>query len=237
MTDPTDDAITDVTEDVTVDVTDDVTVVQTEGETEPEGESVPGLAESAPTVEDLAGAIEAVLLVVDEPVSEVTLAQVLEHPVDDVVAQLRALAEQYTEDGRGFELREVAGGWRYYSRAEFSPWVEKFVLDGQQAKLTQAGLETLAVVAYRQPVSRGRISAVRGVNVDGVMRTLLARGLVEEVGAENETGAILYGTSAYFLERLGLRSLDELPELAPYLPELDTLDLEPENGDPIGSHA
>ena len=190
---------------------------------------------AGPALEDLPAALEAVLLVVDEPVSEVLLAQVLEHPTDVVVEALRKLAAGYTEDGRGFELREVAGGWRYYSREDYALWVEKFVLDGQAAKLTQAALETLAVVAYRQPVSRGRVSAVRGVNVDGVMRTLLARGLVEEIGSEHETGAILYGTSAYFLERLGLRSLDELPELAPYLPELDTLDLDSELLQPIGT--
>src|SRR6478735_6813870 len=186
-------------------------------------------------LDDLPAALEAVLLVIDEPVSEVLLAQVLEHPVDVVTDALRTLAEGYTNQGRGFELREVAGGWRFYSREDYAPWVEKFVLDGQAAKLTQAALETLAVVAYRQPVSRGRVSAVRGVNVDGVMRTLLARGLVQEAGSEHETGAILYGTSTYFLERLGIRSLDELPELAPYLPELDTLDLDSEHLDPIGS--
>jgi hypothetical protein len=111
------------------------------------------------------------------------------------------------------------GGWRFYSRPEYAPAVEGFVLDGQQARLTQAALETLAVVAYRQPVSRSRVSAVRGVNCDGVMRTLLQRGLVEEAGTEPETGAILYRTTNYFLERMGLRGLDELPELAPFLPE------------------
>jgi segregation and condensation protein B len=184
--------------------------------------------EEKPVVEDLAAALEAVLLVVDEPVSEVTLAQVLEFSVEDVVRELNALAARYTEQGSGIDLRDVAGGWRFYSREDYAPWVEKFVLDGQQARLTQAALETLAVVAYRQPVSRARVSAVRGVNVDGVMRTLLARGLVEEAGMEHETGAILYSTSQYFLERLGLRSIDELPELAPYLPELDTLDLDAE---------
>jgi segregation and condensation protein B len=101
--------------------------------------------------------------------------------------------------------------------------VERFVLDGQQARLTQAALETLAVVAYRQPVSRARVSAVRGVNVDGVMRTLVTRGLVEEAGTDGETGATLYRTTAHFLERIGLRGLDELPELAPFLPEIDAL--------------
>lgn len=137
---------------------------------------------------------------------------------------LRELADEYTAQGRGFELRRVAGGWRYYTRAAYAPAVEAFVLEGQQARLTQAALETLAVVAYRQPVSRSRVSAVRGVNCDGVMRTLLQRGLVEETGAEPETGAILYRTTNYFLERMGLRGLDELPELAPFLPEAEAVE-------------
>ena len=169
-------------------------------------------------------ALEAILMVVDEPVRDVTLAQVTERPTDEVAAALRALAAEYDEQNRGFELREVAGGWRFYTRASASAYVEKFVLDGQQARLTQAALETLAVVAYRQPVSRQRVSAVRGVNVDGVMRTLLARGLVEEAGHDGEGGSTLYRTSSYFLERLGLRSIDQLPELAPFLPDMDALD-------------
>jgi segregation and condensation protein B len=177
-------------------------------------------------------ALEAILMVVDEPVSEVLLAQVTERPTDDVVAALRALATEYDDAGRGFELRQVAGGWRFYTRASCAPYVERFVLDGQQARLTQAALETLAVVAYRQPVSRARVSAVRGVNVDGVMRTLVARGLVEEAGHDGEGGSILYRTTSYFLERLGLRSVDELPELAPFLPELDTLD-DADSGDSV----
>ena len=133
---------------------------------------------------------------------------------------------------RGFELRYVAGGWRFYTRAEYAPAVERFVLDGQQARLTQAALETLAVVAYRQPVSRSRVSAVRGVNCDGVMRTLLQRGLVAEAGTEPETGAILYVTTNYFLERMGLRGLDELPELAPFLPEAEAIEAEMLEGVP-----
>jgi segregation and condensation protein B len=173
----------------------------------------------------LAPAIEAVLMVVDEPVTTVTLAQVLQRPVDDVTAEIERLAAEYSTSGRGFELRHVAGGWRFYSAAEFAPAVERFVLEGQQARITQASLETLAVVAYRQPVSRGRISAIRGVNVDGVMRTLLARGLVEECGSESETGAHLYQTTHYFLERLGIASVGDLPELAPYLPDLEALDV------------
>ncbi|GLW74898.1 segregation and condensation protein B [Kitasatospora phosalacinea] len=174
----------------------------------------------------LRAALEAVLMVADEPVAEARLAGVLDASKDEVAAVLRELAGEYTAQGRGFELRQVAGGWRFYSRAECAAAVERFVLDGQQARLTQAALETLAVVAYRQPVSRGRVSAVRGVNCDGVMRTLVQRGLVEEAGTEPETGAILYRTTNYFLERMGLRGLDELPELAPFLPEVDDVEAE-----------
>jgi segregation and condensation protein B len=169
-------------------------------------------------------AIEAVLMVVDEPVTEMSLASALELPVEDVLGHLHVLAADYDDSNRGFTLREIAGGWRIYSRSEYAPVVEKFLLDGAQAKLTHAALETLAVIAYRQPVSRSRISSVRGVSVDGVVRTLLTRGLIEEMKEEGESGAILYGTTSYFLQRLGLGSLDELPALAPYLPEVDVLD-------------
>lgn len=170
-------------------------------------------------------ALEAILTVADEPVAEVTLAQVLERPVSEISAALRELSAEYTAAGRGFDLRDVAGGWRFYTRAECAPYVERFVRDGQTVRLTQAALETLAVVAYRQPVSRARVSAIRGVNSDGVMRTLVARGLVEEAGTDPESQAVLYRTTSYFLERLGLRSLDELPELAPFLPDdVETLE-------------
>jgi segregation and condensation protein B len=167
----------------------------------------------------LRACMEAILLVVDEPVSDLLLAQVLERPRDEVAAALRELAAAYTQQGRGFDLREIAGGWRLYTREECAPVVERFLSDGHEVRLTQAALEALAVVAYRQPVSRGRVSAVRGVNCDGVIRTLVLRGLVEEQATDPETGAILYRTTSYFLERLGLASLDELPALAPFLPE------------------
>lgn len=170
------------------------------------------------------GAVEAVLMVVDEPVTVLSLASALSLPPDEVSLLLDELRREYDEAGRGFELRSVAGGWRVFSRTDYAPVVERFVLDGQRARLTQAALETLAVVAYRQPVSRARVSAVRGVNVDGVMRTLLTRGLVEERGTDHESGAILYGTTTYFLERMGLSSVDDLPALAPFLPEVDVLD-------------
>ncbi|WP_329319627.1 SMC-Scp complex subunit ScpB [Streptomyces sp. NBC_01262] len=181
---------------------------------------------------ELKPALEAVLMVVDEPATEDQLAKVLERPRRAIGKALRELADEYAQDKRGFDLRLVAGGWRFYTRPAFAPAVEKFVLDGQQARLTQAALETLAVVAYRQPVSRSRVSAVRGVNCDGVMRTLLQRGLVEEGGTEPETGAILYRTTNYFLERMGLRGLDELPELAPFLPEVDAVEADSLEGIP-----
>jgi segregation and condensation protein B len=176
---------------------------------------------------DLRPALEAVLMVADQPLDHVTLASAVGYPPGEVAAALQALAEEYAEQGRGFDLRNVAGGWRYYTREEFAGVVERFVLDGQQARLTQAALETLAVVAYKQPVSRARVSAVRGVNVDGVMRTLVSRGLVEEAGHDEETTATLYRTTSYFLERIGVTSLDDLPELAPFLPEMgDVEDLD-----------
>ncbi len=169
-------------------------------------------------------ALEAVLMVVDEPVPAVRLATVLALPTARVEELLARLADEYVEQRRGFVLRHVADGWRVYSAPAYADVVGRFVVDGQTARLTQAALETLAVVAYRQPVSRGQVSAVRGVNVDGVMRTLTSRGLVTEAGTDPVTGALLYGTTGYFLERMGLGSLDELPPLAPHLPGLDALD-------------
>ncbi|UWZ40611.1 SMC-Scp complex subunit ScpB [Dactylosporangium roseum] len=168
---------------------------------------------------ELRGAVEAILLIVDEPATEVSLAQVLEQPVDRVRGALEDISGQYTSLGLGFDLRRVAGGWRLYTRPEYASYVEKFVLDGQQVRLTQAALETLAVVAYKQPVTRSRISAIRGVNCDGVVRTLVTRGLIEEVGSEPESGAHLYRTTTLFLEKLGLDSVDQLPPLAPFLPD------------------
>jgi segregation and condensation protein B len=167
----------------------------------------------------LSSSLEAIMLVADEPVPEVVIAAVLERPREEIATALSQLAASYTAEGRGFDLREVAGGWRYYTREECAPVVERFVSDGQEIRLTQAALETLAVVAYRQPVSRARVSAVRGVNCDGVMRTLVLRGLIEEAGTDPDTGAILFRTTGYFLERLGLPGLEELPELAPFLPD------------------
>ena len=134
----------------------------------------------SPMARDLERSLEAILMVVEEPVPELVLAQITEIPTERVREALVTLAAQYESEERGFVLREISGGWRFYSHPEMSPLVEKFVRDGQQAKLTQAALETLAVIAYRQPISRARISAIRGVNVEAVMKTLITRGLVEE---------------------------------------------------------
>ncbi|MFR9780954.1 SMC-Scp complex subunit ScpB, partial [Micromonospora sp. MS34] len=177
--------------------------------------------EPAPELDDaeLRGALEAILLVVDQPVSELTLAQVLEQAPERIGPMLDEIAAGYTAAGHGFELRRAAGGWRLYTRPEYATYVERFILDGQSARLTQAALETLAVVAYRQPVTRSRISAIRGVNCDGVIRTLVTRGLVEECGTEADSGAFLYRTTTMFLEKLGLNSVDDLPPLAPFLPD------------------
>jgi len=173
-------------------------------------------------------ALEAVLMVADEPIAAVQLATALALPTRTVEQLLEDLAAEYRGEGpgrpRGFELRRVGEGWRIYSAPAFADVVGRFVLEGQTARLTQAALETLAVVAYRQPVSRGQVSAVRGVNVETVMRTLTTRGLVGEAGIDEASGAVLYGTTSYFLERMGLGSVDELPPLAPYLPDLDTFE-------------
>jgi len=170
--------------------------------------------------------IEALLILATEPVSEMDLAQTLDVPADEISVGLARLARFYDETGRGFELRHVGLGWRYYTRAEHAEIIARSVLEGQQGRLSQAGLETLAVIAYLQPISRARISAVRGVNVDSVVRTLISRDLVHEVDRDEASGAGLLGTTAYFLERMGLTALTDLPPLAPHLPDASRLDEE-----------
>ena len=184
-------------------------------------------------------ALEAVLMVLDQPATEEELAAGLDLTVDAVRSLLAELEREYSgytvkapdvetasvagfgSTPRGFELRNIAGGWRIYSRADFADIVGKYVLEGQTARLTQAALETLAVIAYRQPVSRARVSAIRGVNVDSVVRTLAQRGLIEDAGTDPESGAILYRTTSYFLERMGISSVADLPHLSPHLPGLE----------------
>nr|WP_312859931.1 SMC-Scp complex subunit ScpB [Pseudonocardia bannensis] len=180
----------------------------------------PALADDA----ELDAALEALLLVVDAPTDEQTLAGALGQPADRVGAALLRLADGYRSAGRGIDLRRAGEGWRFYTRETYAPYVERLLLDGQRARLTRAALETLAVVAYRQPVTRARVAAVRGVNCDGVLRTLLTRGLVEEAGVDGQTQGTLFRTTELFLERLGLSSVDELPPLAPLLPDVDAID-------------
>lgn len=174
--------------------------------------------------DELARVLEALLLVVDSPVNAETLASATEQPVYRVTAALHRMAAELTEQESGIDLRETGGGWRMYTRSRYAPYVERLLLDGARSKLTRAALETLAVVAYRQPVTRARVSAVRGVNVDAVIRSLLARGLITEAGTDPDTGAQTFTTTELFLERLGLSSLSELPDIAPLLPDVDVID-------------
>jgi segregation and condensation protein B len=182
--------------------------------------------EPQPQLDDaeLTAVLEALLLVVDTPVPVATLATVTQQTTDRVAAALQRMASELDDRGSGIDLREAGGGWRMYTRARFAPYVERLLLDGSRSKLTRAALETLAVVAYRQPVTRARVSAVRGVNVDAVIRTLLARGLITEAGTDPDTGAVTFSTTALFLERLGLSSLADLPDIAPLLPDIDVID-------------
>jgi len=191
---------------------------------EPAGEEIESDALPRLDDEELEKALEALLLVVDSPVEEDVLATALGTELARVNDALNRMATGLTEHERGLDLRRAGGGWRFYTRDKYAPYVEKMLLDGQRAKLTRAALETLAVIAYRQPVTRARVAAVRGVNCDGVIRTLLARGLVEETGTDVETGGFLYRTTELFLERLGLSSLEDLPPIAPLLPEVDAID-------------
>ncbi|MEZ0343002.1 SMC-Scp complex subunit ScpB [Mycobacterium sp. pV006] len=173
---------------------------------------------------ELDSVLEALLLVVDTPASVEVLAGATGQPAERVAERVHAMANALTDRDSGIELREAGGGWRMYTRSRYAPYVEKLLLDGARSKLTRAALETLAVVAYRQPVTRARVSAVRGVNVDAVMRTLVARGLITEAGTDPDSGAVTFATTELFLERLGLSSLTDLPDIAPLLPDVDVID-------------
>jgi len=192
----------------------EITTIEDESEIQADEMSAPSLR----------AALEAILMVIDEPAGVEVLAQITNTPVVDVENELSNIAYELEEKQSGFLLRQVAGGWRFYTNEECWPIVEKFVKEGQPTKLTQASLETLAVIAYKQPVSKGRISAIRGVNVDSVIRTLLNRGLIEEAGIEHESQSILYRTTNYFLEKLGINDLSQLPPVADYLPDMSALD-------------
>ncbi len=169
---------------------------------------------------DIEALVEALLLISDEPLTSLSLASTLGLTVDKIDAAFDSLVKKYNSESSGIEIRSVAGGYRFYTKPELGAWIERYVRDGQVARLTQASLETLAVVAYKQPVTRARISAIRGVNVDGVVKTLENRGLIEIVKTDHDTGALLYGTTTLFLEKLGVSNLTDLPEIAGLLPDI-----------------
>lgn len=192
--------------------------------------------------DEVVRAIEAIVLVADRPVSPQVLAQLVEEPVERVEELCSELALSYEAEDRGFQLHRVAGGYRFATHPDLAPYVERFVLEGQSTRLSAAALETLAVVAYKQPVSRAQVSAIRGVDADGVIRTLVQRGFVEEVARDPGPGqAVLYGTTEQFLERLGLDSLRDLPPLGEFVPDAEVVEaleqglrLDAEGGDPDG---
>jgi segregation and condensation protein B len=169
-------------------------------------------------------ALEALILLQDDGISVLELAQHLDLTEDATSSALKSLRSEYLEQQRGFELREVNGRWRFYTAASASELIERYVKNGQNARLTQASLETLSVIAYRQPTTRARVAAIRGVNVDGVIRTLIARGLVRESGTEDGSGALLLHTTDLFIEKLGIQSLDDLPSIEQFLPDIASIE-------------
>ncbi|MBF6332504.1 SMC-Scp complex subunit ScpB [Nocardia transvalensis] len=195
-----------------------------DGATDPADEAVEEFTPQRLDETEFRSALEAMLLVVDAPAPVEQLASALDDSEERVEQALREMSAELAARGSGIDLRFVGDGWRFYTRTEYAPYVERMLLDGSRSKLTRAALETLAVIAYRQPVTRARVSAVRGVNVDGVIRTLVARGLIAESGTDPETNGTLYVTTELFLERIGLASLADLPPLAPLLPGVDLID-------------
>ncbi len=189
-------------------------------------EAAADTSELAPLGDEARRALEAVLMVADQPIEAALLGQLVERSPQQVEDLLAGLAASYEEDGRGFQLVRVAGGWRFQSHEDLSHYVERFVLSGQSARLSAAALETLAIVAYKQPISRGQVSAIRGVNVDGVMRTLQQRGYIAEVGKDPGPGqSSMFGTTSLFLEKLGLNDVAELPSLGDFIPDADVVEL------------
>lgn len=185
-----------------------------------------GPTDAAGPRSELTRILEAVIMVAEDPVEARLLGELTEVAQATVESTLREMADSYESDGRGFRLVEVAGGWRFQSDEWAAPYVERFVLAGQSARLSAAALETLAIIAYKQPISRAQVAAIRGVNVDGVIRTLAQRGYVAEVGQDPGPGqAALFGTTGRFLERLGLNSIDELPSLGDFIPEADVVEM------------
>lgn len=174
---------------------------------------------------EIVRALEAILLVASEPVPTDLLAQILEQPAAVVDQLCASLASAYDEAGHGFELVRIAGGYRYQSRGDLAPYVERFILDGQRARLSGAALETLAIVAYKQPISRSQIASIRGVDPDGVLRTLQSRGYIDQVGRDPGPGqAVMWGTTPAFLEKLGINSVNDLPPIVDFVPDAEVVE-------------
>ncbi len=172
-----------------------------------------------PVSDNVTACLEAILIVADQPVTADQVAHAVNMTPQQAQDTLAALSLSYSQEGRGFELRETSGGWQLANRPEYETVVSAFVTDGQTARLSQAALETLAIIAYKQPVTRAQITAIRGVNSDGVIRSLTMRGLIRQEGEDQESHAALLGTSGLFLDKMGINSLSELPSLAPFLPD------------------
>ncbi|MFZ9581021.1 MAG: SMC-Scp complex subunit ScpB [Ilumatobacteraceae bacterium] len=173
----------------------------------------------------LVRALEAIILVASEPVPADLLAQILEQPIDVVTSLCESLANAYDDAGHGFQLVQVAGGYRYQSHPDVAAYVERYILDGQRARLSGAALETLAIIAYKQPISRAQVAAIRGVDPDGVMRTLQGRGYIDQVGRDPGPGqAVMWGTTPAFLEKLGINSIADLPAIAEFVPGADVVE-------------
>ncbi len=186
---------------------------------------VPEPPRNTPLETETIRAIEAIVLVAVEPVPSEQLAQLLEQPILVIDRLCAELAARYDEAGHGFQLVKVAGGYRYQTQADLSPYVERFLLDGQRARMSGAALETLAIVAYKQPLSRAQIASIRGVDPDAVLRTLQARGYVTEIGRDSGPGqAVLFGTTATFLEKLGINALSDLPPIGEFVPGADVVE-------------
>lgn len=190
---------------------------------EPADGALSGAERDVVTDAQLAAQLEALLVVTDGPLAVSTAAEATASSPERVSRALVRLRDEYHTDRRGFRVRQTAEGWALHAAPEHHDVVRRAVVDQQPSRLSAAALETLAVVAYRQPVTRGQVAAIRGVGVDAVMRTLLSRGLIDEQGADPSTGAILYRTSTEFLDRLGIRSLDELPDLGQYMPDIESI--------------
>lgn len=187
--------------------------------------STPHEGESAPIDADLVRALEAIILVANDPVPLELLSQILHQPTEVVASLCDSLAAAYEEAGHGFQLVQIAGGYRYQSHPDVAAYVERFILDGQRARLSGAALETLAIVAYKQPLSRAQIASIRGVDPDGVLRTLQSRGYIDQIGRDPGPGqAVLWGTTPAFLEKLGINSVSDLPPIVEFLPGADIVE-------------